>query len=44
MAASSAVFCSNLLAPVCATGVDSGKGYVFLYVPTYTVALQLVLT
>ena len=42
MAASSAVFCSNLLAPVCTTGVGSGKGYVSICVPTYTAALQLV--
>lgn len=41
MAAFSAVSCSNLLAPVCATGVDGGKGYVSTYVLIYS-ALQLV--
>lgn len=44
MAASSAIFCSNLPAPGCATGMGSGKGYVSIYEPTYTVALQVVLS
>lgn len=44
MAAFSAVFCSNLLARVCAMEVGTGKGYVSTYMLIYTAALQLLLS